>query len=179
MKYMPQLALAAISSIIAAFVFDNLGSTFGQHIGGGDGRQIVGCLSAALGALAPWLAAGMMILKPTRQTHSVLLKPRDPGAKTWGWAALTAAWWFTAAVMLGWVYRVIADWDVVKKNRLLGDILDDDAAGGVMAAFGLVALGMAVWHYRSAKVALLLVLLGLLLLVGFGIVALSQPWPHA
>jgi hypothetical protein len=179
MGHLPQITFAAITSITAAFVFGIAGSNFGAFIGGGDGRVTIGCLSAAFGLVTPGLVVGMMICKPTRETYSLLFRPRDEAAKTWSWATIASALWFDAMIVLGWAYRVIADWDVVKKDRVLGHILDDDATGGVMALLGLVALGLAVCHYRSGRMALLLVVFALLLVLGFGIQSLSQPWPHA
>ncbi len=179
MRHLLQLTLAAIASITAAFVFGITGSSFGGFIGGGDGREIIGGLSAVFGLVTPWLVVGLMILKPTRETYSLLFRPRDQAAKTWGWAALAAALWFDAAIVLGWLYRVVADWDVVKKNRILGYILEDDAAGGVMGVFALVALVAAIWHYRSGRMVVWLVLFAFLLVLGFGMLSLSQPWPHA
>jgi hypothetical protein len=178
MKYVPHFALATMASVVAGIMFGSVGSDFGQYIGGGDGRVVMGCLSSAFGAVTPWVVTGLMICRPTRERYSILFKPRDDSAKTWGWAALAAALWFDAAIVLGWVYRVVADWDVVKQHRILGNILEDDAVGGVMGVFGLVALGAAVCHYCSGRMAIWLVLLALLLVLGFGILSLSQPWPH-
>lgn len=178
MKYAPHFALATIASVVAAILFGSVGADFGKYIGGGDGRVVIGCLSSAFGLVTPWVAVGLMISKPTRDTYSLLFKPRDEVAKTWGWAAIAAALWFDAAIVLGWVYRVVADWDVVKKDRILGSILEDDAVGGVMGVFGLVALGAAVGHYGSSRMVIWLVLFAILLVLGFGIMSLSQPWPH-
>ncbi len=166
-------------SVVAGVLLGLFGSQFGGYIGGGDGRQVMGWLSASFGLATPWILFELRRRRATGEKLSRWLRPQKDSSKTWGWAALVAGVWLDADLVLGWCYRLLSDWDFIHKNKTYRQFIDDDAVGGVMALFGLVALGMAIWHYRSGKLVVLLIAISFLLAVSFGLTLLFTPWPRA